>query len=151
MPKIIVSDTSCLILFQKINKLSLLSLLFGKITITEIVAEEYGEKLPEFIDIENPNNQNYQKILETYLDPGEASSIALAIEKEDCLLIMDDYKARKEAKQLKIDFTGSLGILIVAKERGLIQEVNAVLKEIEGTDFRISEKLKGEVRKMCGE
>jgi predicted nucleic acid-binding protein len=103
MQKIIVSDTSCLILLKKINRLDLLQKLFGQITITKIIAEEFGNKLPEFIQIENPENITYQKILERFVDRGEASALALAIEKKDCLLIIDDNKGRKEAKHLGVD------------------------------------------------
>jgi hypothetical protein len=85
MQKIIVSDTSCLILLDKLGRLDLLKTLFGNVTITQIIADEFGNSLPEFIIIENPKDKNYQKILEGYLDPGESSAIALALEKDDCL------------------------------------------------------------------
>jgi len=49
------------------------------------------------------------------LGKGEASSIALALELEECLLIIDERKGRKIAEDLGIDTIGSLGILI--KER----------------------------------
>jgi len=77
MPEIIVSDTSCLILLDKIHKIDLLKSLFGKVTITKIIAEEFGKPIPDFIEIENPKDINYQRILESFLDPGEASAIAL--------------------------------------------------------------------------
>lgn len=95
MQKIIVSDTSCLILLKKINRLDLLHKLFGQITITKIIADEFGNDLPKYIRIENPENTIYQKILESFVDPGEASALALALEKKDCLLIIDDNKGRK--------------------------------------------------------
>ena len=41
MQKIVVSDTSCLILFHKIEELELLQKVFGHITITETVSEEF--------------------------------------------------------------------------------------------------------------
>jgi predicted nucleic acid-binding protein len=151
MPGIIVSDTSCLILLDKLGRIGLLKSLFGRITITKIVAEEFGNVLPEFVDIENPKNKNYQKILESFLDPGEASAIALALEKEECLLIIDEFKGRREARQLGLNYTGTLGILIVAKEKGLINSVTEIIKEIGKTDFRINEKLINEVKRKSGE
>lgn len=48
MQKIIVSDTSCLILLDKIKQLDLLHSLFKKVTITQIVADEFGKKLPDY-------------------------------------------------------------------------------------------------------
>ena len=151
MPGIIISDTSCLILLEKLHKLELLKSVFGKVIITQVIADEFEKVIPEFIQIGNPKDKNYQRILESFLDPGEASAIALALEKENPLLIIDDYKARREAKQLRIKYTGTLGILIVAKEKGLIPSVSEILKEIVNTDFRISEKLIEEVKMKSGE
>ena len=151
MPGIIVSDTSCLILLKKLGKLEILESLFKKITVTQIIAQEFGKELPDFIEIEDPNNKNYQRILETYLDPGEASAIALALEKEKCLLILDDNKARKEAKQLNLTFTGTIGIIIVAKEKGLLDSINDLVNEIRESDFRISESLLEEMIRKSNE
>jgi len=51
MRKIIVSDTSCLILLDKLGRIDLLRSLFGNITITQIVADEFGKIVPDFIHI----------------------------------------------------------------------------------------------------
>jgi predicted nucleic acid-binding protein len=151
MPGIIVSDTSCLILLDKLERIGLLKSLFQNLTVTQIVADEFEKELPEFIKIENSNDKKYQKILESFLDPGEASAIALALEKEECLLIIDELKGRQEARQLGLNYTGTLGILITAKEKGLIKSVTEIIQEIENTDFRIDEKLINEVKKRSGE
>ena len=47
MLPIIIADASCLILLEKISALELLPQLFGCITVTDIVAAEYGLLLPE--------------------------------------------------------------------------------------------------------
>jgi predicted nucleic acid-binding protein len=86
MPNVIVSDTSCLILLSKIGELELLEKVFGEVTITEIVKSEFKDPLPKWITITNPSS-NLHKGLEYILDPGEASSIGLAVELKDCLLI----------------------------------------------------------------
>ena len=151
MPGIIVSDTSCLILLDKLGRIGLLKSLYGNITVTKIVADEFGKVLPEFVNTENPENKNYQRILESFLDQGEASAIALALEKEKCLLIIDEFKGRREARQLGLNYTGTLGILIVAKEKGLIKSVTEIIKEIGKTDFRVDEKLINEVKRRSGE
>ncbi len=151
MQKIIVSDTSCLILFSKINKLDILQKLFRTITVTKIISEEFGEKLPDFIQIENPKDRNYQKILENLVDKGEASALALALEKDDCLLIIDDNKGRKQAKQLGLTYTGTLGILILAKQKGLITSLGEILSEIQKTNFRINQNLIDKALKTCNE
>ena len=151
MQKTIVSDTSCLILLDKIKQLDLLKALFGKITVTQLVADEFGKKLPDFIQIENPQNLTYQKILESFVDIGEASVLALAIEKKECLLIIDDNKGRREAKQLDLTFTGTIGILIIAREKGLIKSLSEILEKIKKTDFRISDSIINDAKRRCNE
>lgn len=151
MPGIIISDTSCLILFEKLGRLELLESVFGNVIITQVVANEFEKAIPKFIQIENPKNENYQRILESFLDPGEASAIALALEKENPLLIIDDYKARREAKQLRLKYTGTVGILLIAEEKGVINSVTEILDEIIKTDFRISDDLLKEIKLKSGE
>jgi predicted nucleic acid-binding protein len=84
----------------------------------------------------------YQSILEASVDKGEASAIALAIETLDCLLIIDDLKARKFAIQLNLNVTGTLGLFIDAKQLGVIPLVEPIIAKVRSTNFRISEKLK---------
>jgi len=55
--------------------------------------------------------------LSGYLDLGEATNIALASEHEESLLIIDEIKGRKAAKEMSILVTGSLGFLIAEKTR----------------------------------
>lgn len=55
-------------------------------------------------------------MLQATLDPGEASAIALGSELQG-LLIVDDLKARKMASELQLDYTGTLGVLVEAKQK----------------------------------
>jgi len=96
-------------------------------------------------------DNNYQKILESFLDKGEASAIALALEIKDCLLIIDELKGRREAKNLGISYTGIMGILIIAKEKNIINSVSAIIDDIQKTDFRLSQKLIEETKRRSGE
>lgn len=52
MQATIISDTSCLILLEKIGALNLLQKLFGKIVTTQIVADEFGKHLPDWIRVQ---------------------------------------------------------------------------------------------------
>jgi predicted nucleic acid-binding protein len=141
MQRVIISDTSCLILLDKIGELKLLKKLFGQIIVTQEIANEFKKELPDWFIIEEPANKTYQKILEASLDKGEASAIAFAIEQADCLLIIDDYKGRKYAEQLGIKITGTLGVIINAKLSGHIESVRPILKKIKNTDFRLTAEL----------
>ncbi len=151
MQEIIVSDTSCLILLDKINKLNILKLIYKEVFVTNVVAEEYKKPLPKFIKIKNPSDIDFQQKLEITLDKGEASSIVLAMENNNHLLIIDELKGRKKALDLKLNITGTIGVFIIAKEKGFIQSVSNILFEIEKTNFRISKNFIKEIKKQCNE
>lgn len=151
MSKVIVSDTSCLILLDKLNLLHLLQKLFGEIVITPEVQTEFSKTLPDWIRVESVVNTSLQKNLQPAIGPGEASAIAFASDQEECLLIMDDNKARKAAKSLALPYIGTLGLLVEAKDAGLIQAVLPVMEQIKKTNFRINKSLEDEVIKLAGE
>ena len=151
MPVTIVSDTSCLILLDKIGELYLLQNLFGEVITTQTVADEFGNALPDWISIQNPTDRKNQLILEATLDKGEASAIALALEKEDCLLIIDELKGRKLAKRFGISITGTLGVLAQAKQQNHISLLKPLLDRIKKTDFRLCEQLIQETLRQVGE
>lgn len=151
MPKIIISDTSCLIVFAKINELDLLRRLFTEIVTTDEVADEFGQVLPDWISVQSVKNKYYQEELKLKVDSGEASAIALAVENHDSLLIVDDFKARKLATSLGIDIIGSIGILVKAKNEGVLVSVKSFFERIRKTDFRISDDLESAALKEAGE
>ncbi|WOK09536.1 DUF3368 domain-containing protein [Imperialibacter roseus] len=129
MQKATVVDTSCLILLTKIEQLGLLYELFGTITITPAIADEYGYPLPTWVQIINPKEDSL-KIFKAFLDAGEASAIALVMESPSSLLIVDELKGRQVAKEIGIKFTGSVGMLKLAEKKGLISNMTEVIKKI---------------------
>lgn len=120
MPKVVVSDTSCFITLANIGELELLQKLYQTVCTTQVVAEEFGEELPSWVEIISPADRQKQQMLEFQIDKGEASAIALALEISAELIILDDYKARLTAEKLGLDITGTLGIIIRAKKNGII-------------------------------
>jgi predicted nucleic acid-binding protein len=65
MPNItVIADTSCLIALSKIEAIELLKELYEEVFITEEIAFEFGEKLPEWIKIDNVKNKKYQQLLD---------------------------------------------------------------------------------------
>lgn len=92
MPRVVIPDTSALILFQKIDEFNLLKEIYRELITTPEVAEEFGEALPSWLKVKEVFDKKYQKFIETQVDYGEASAIALATEHEDVLLVLDDLK-----------------------------------------------------------
>lgn len=138
MPKIIISDTSCFIVLSNIGELDILHKVYSKIITTIDIVSEYGEALPDWVEIQNASDKYRQQLLELQIDKGEASAIALALEIPGCTLILDDYKARKIAEKLGIDITGTIGVIIKAKLNGIIPSIKPLLEKIRHTDFRLS-------------
>lgn len=152
MPRsIVISDTSSLIVLTKIGQLDLLHKLYSQIITSPEIVFEFGNPLPDWIQVIKVKNLDLQKSLELQLDLGEASAIALAHEIPDSTLILDDLKGRKVAKLLKLKFTGTLGILAKAKNEGLIPSLKPVIDKLLETNFRISELLIEELLKRYDE
>jgi predicted nucleic acid-binding protein len=141
MDKAVISDTSCLIALERIGKLEVLKLLFAKVLITEEVRIEFGQAIPDWIVV--VKNQNTSKFFELHkvLDSGEASSIAFAFGVENSILIIDEVKGRKVAAENGLEIIGTLGLLLLAKKRGLAEDLEQVLKDLNKNGFRVSKKL----------
>ena len=127
MPKFVISDTSTLILFHKINHLDLLEKVYGKLITTPEIAKEFGEELPNWVKVQSVTDKKYQNFLKTQLGLGEASAIALANELDDTLLLLDDLKARKLAVRLNFRITGALGIIHKANQMAIILKVKPLI------------------------
>jgi predicted nucleic acid-binding protein len=85
------------------------------------------------------------------LGAGEKQVLALALENPGSLAILDDLMARRYASFLGIRFTGTLGILLKAKEKGLLQAVAPVLDQLEALQFRLDPKTREAVLKLAKE
>jgi len=151
MHRTIISDTSCFIVLTNIGELDLLHKVYGQIVTTVEVAAEYGEPLPEWVEIATATDKYRQKVLEMQVDKGEASALALALETPDSILIIDDYRARKVAEKLELSYTGTIGVIIRAKINGIISSIKPMLAKIKRTDFRITGEIERQALMEAGE
>ena len=69
----------------------------------------------------------------------------------DPIIILDDLKARNLAESYQLKLTGTLGILLKAKQKGIIPSIAEILLLLEGHQFRISDSLKENVLRLGGE
>ena len=151
MHRVIIADTSCFIILSKINKLELVHIVYGDILTTVDVANEFGDKLPDWVDIVEVKDKMRQHLLEMQIDKGESSAVALALETPNSTLILDDFKARKVADHLKLKYTGTLGVIVKAKLLGKIVSIKPILAKIKETNFRISAELENKALIEAGE
>lgn len=142
MSRIFVADASPLIVLENIGELHLLEKLFGEIFITGEVESEFGRDLPEWIKVLEVREKTTQTVLNLSLGIGEASAIALCLENANSLLIIDEKKGRRIAKELGLQITGTLGVIVRAKEKRLLDSIETVLEKLENAKFRISPRLK---------
>ena len=138
---VVISDASCLIALEKIKQLDLLRKLFQQVVTTQTVQEEFGKELPEWIRIDEIQNTDKILELESVLDKGEASAIALAIETENSQLIIDEKKGRKVAQSLNIEIMGTLRLIQMAKQQGIIESARPLIEDLQQAGFRFSPKI----------
>lgn len=144
----IVSDAGPLIVLLKVNQLSILKDVFGTVSVpiavyNEITLREQEKKLflkAEWLKPLKIKKDNDYRLLEQLVDRGEAEAIILAKTLKSQLLV-DDAKARKYAYLLNINVIGTLGLLKLAKNKGVISEVKGVVKEMLAEGYYIEEKL----------
>lgn len=135
----IISNTTPILSLLKINKLELLKEIYGTIIIPRAVFQEI-EKGKDKLYYQNLSLVNWIRIKKiknkesrTYffdLDDGEAEVLILANEQNADLVILDEIMGRRYAKQLEINLTGTVGVLLKAKEKGLVKSIRELLNEL---------------------
>ena len=160
MPDIICNTSPIQYLYQ-LGLLHLLPSLADRITIPTAVAEELDEgrrlgvSLPDvgtlaWVTIRSPRSTPVLRLV-TDLGPGETEVLALALETEDPIVILDDALARRAAEFLGLRLTGTLGVLLDAKRKGAIPQVAPVLSELHALNFRVAAQTRTAVLKLAGE
>lgn len=149
MSESIVADTTCLIALERIDQLDLLRRLFSSVIIPPEVAREFKNP-PEWLTVQDSSNQNILASLRLQVDEGEAAAIALAFELK-VKIILDDKAARSLAKKLRLPVIGTIGLLLVAKQRALIHAIRPFFDDLERHGFYMTEALKQEVLHLVDE
>ncbi len=85
------------------------------------------------------------------LHHGELEVIIGAVEQGISTVILDDRQARALAKTFKLDCTGTVGLLLLAKNRRLLPEVKPYLEGLARQGFRLSDALYRKVLELAEE
>lgn len=155
MPKTVISNTTPIITLLGVKQFDLLESIYQEIIIPKAVFEEMeaGKEKPyytnldkiDWIKIEEVQNKALVKHLSTFLDKGESEAIILAEEKQADLLLLDERQASNYAMLKNLKYTGSFGVLLNAKDLGLIENIKPLLLKAQDNGIRMSEKLMKQV------
>jgi len=123
---IVVADAGIFLLLHEAGQLDLLHALFGEVLTTSVVADEVqsfdlGDL--DWVSVVGCEFDEIHQELVTAVDAGEASAIWLALRHQPSLLLIDDLAGRKESSRRGVRVAGSLGVLAIAKQRGIIARI----------------------------
>jgi predicted nucleic acid-binding protein len=159
----IISDTSPLMNLAVVGHLELLHELYDTVIIPEVVWNELSNlssQHPEVAVVQTLSWLERQRVtfravvdaLQAELDIGEAEAIALAVEKQADLLLIDERRGRQVATRMGLTYIGLMGILLEAKRKGFLPEVKPVLDDlIAKAGFWVSHELYTRVLQTAGE
>ena len=154
-------DTSVIQYLFQVGLLDLLFTLYQEISIPAAVANElaggraHGVHLP---DVEAMSRFRVRTALAPQsiqilksLGSGEREVLTLALTSADHLVLIDDALARQHARELSLRFTGTLGILLRAKQSGLLVEIRSILDNLERKGFRLDKRTRAAMIKLADE
>ena len=132
--------------------MDLLKALFDRIVIPQAVYDEVvlrGEGEPgsrevdeaKWIETRQVEDRLAVNLLREALDAGESEAIVLAQELNAGFVLIDEALARRKARLIGLRMTGTLGILLMTKEAGLVPAVELLLLELRQTDFWMSDRV----------
>ena len=149
---VLISNTGPLIALAKIGMLHLLPKLgWEAILVPPAVKRELWAKsgpdsssidsaLESFLKVKEPGQTNQQvESAASRLDEGEKQVVCLGAASREATLLLDDKAGRTVAKSLGLGVTGTVGLLLIAKRRGLIQKVLPLLEEMRARGYWISD------------
>ncbi len=150
----VVSNTSPILNLAIVGQLGLLKMQFSQILVPlEVVAElKPDEQRPGSVAIQqaldsgwiqsqplSPQSLPSFTLLRQHLDLGESAAIALALEIQAKMILLDEREGRKTAKSLGLNITGLLGVLLKARATGTIPALKPIVDDLMSlAGFRIS-------------
>ena len=160
MPELIC-DTSALQYLHQLGLLHILKVLGEQVTVPPAVGAELAEGRARGIDVPKLSELEWLSMRSPArtvslpqardLGAGETEVLALALESPDAVVVLDDRLARNVADELGLRLTGTLGLLIDAKNKGLVSVVGPLLDRLQSLRFRLSPATRAAVLKLVGE
>jgi hypothetical protein len=160
---IVVSNTTPLIGLASIQRFDLLQKLFGEIYIAKAVYDEavvggheiggakYEVATATWIKTVAVKDKLAVEVLLDELDLGESETIVLARELAADWVLMDEKKGRSKLTQLGLQKIGTIGILLKAKQAGLLSMIRPDLEKLRSQAFSLSQSVIDAVLKQANE
>lgn len=160
MPEVIVNTSPLQYLFQ-LGLLDVLPQLYGEVLAPEGVVRELRSGIDRGVSLPDLDSLEWLRIrqvrsaavlpLAAGLGSGEREVLALALESGDALVILDDSLARRFAQRLRLTSTGTLGLLLRAKQVGRIEFIKPHIAHLELLGFRLDASTRSSVLSLAGE
>ena len=161
MPDSAVVNASPVIFLAKAGLLHFLPLAGGRVIVPAAVAMEIRRREASDLTVQALAQTEWLEIVETPpvppliqawdLGPGEASVLAYAYDKQGTVVVMDDLAGRRCAEALKIPVNGTLGLVLIAKKRGLIPAARPVLDALRDSGMYLSSAVLNRALALVGE
>jgi predicted nucleic acid-binding protein len=149
--EVAVTDSTCLIALERIERLDLLRDSFPTVLASPEVIDEFGA-VPSWLTVRAVADRALVDALCLQVDNGEAATIALGRELGGSgAAVLDDRKARRVAKRLGIPIIGTVGLIVRAKHRGQVQEVRPLLEALQAAGFWLGDKVVRGALRVAGE
>jgi predicted nucleic acid-binding protein len=158
----IICNTGPMIALAGIHKLDILKKLFQSIAVPEPVHREILSGGKHFTGLADYRKADWIQVVElktavdpllvTMLDSGEASVIHVARELGVTMILMDERKGRRIARDIYgLEVNGTARLLTDAKKMNLISSVKEAFQEIRETGYWVHEKIVQAALKEAGE
>jgi len=156
----VIANNTPLVALWVLGRLDLLRELYDEVLIPQAVYEEFVateravrqaalENAPWIRPVSLANPQRARIYIG--LDLGEAEVLTLAEERAARLVIIDELKGRRYAQRLEMPLTGTLGLLLLAKERGLVANLAPLLVELQEAGLYLGAALIDRALRLAGE
>lgn len=157
----VVTNTSPLLYLHQLGLIELLPRLYERVVVPTAVVAELSDGAKHGYDVPVPSSFAWVDVeaapgaavlpLVTDLGDGERAAIALAASRRSDLLLLDDAIARRHAKLLGLAVTDTLGVLLRAKETGLVPAIRPAVDQLARLGFRLAHETRAAVIKLARE
>ncbi len=149
----VVADASPLIALSRVGRLELLRQLFGQLMVPQAVWQEVALSDPsragvaelqraDWVERRQVSDTALVQLLRQDLGAGESEAIVLAREVKADVLLIDERLGRSAATRLGLPITGLVGVLIEARQRGLLPDAVQIIQQLrQEAGFWISDAL----------